>query len=94
MSIDGPESRPSLSAGASLVLGRDDSHGPALANVEATAKLWSALFGIEITPADYCLAMILVKVQRESSRPNPDNADDIEGYVTILRMVRNKGDSN
>lgn len=75
------------SEGARIVDEREAIHGDPLVNVRGIALLWSTLFGTMVTPEDVCLAMILVKVQRESTRKHPDNLNDIEGYVDILRRL-------
>lgn len=80
----------SLSKAERLVLDRENVHGPAVGNMEAIAAAWSALFGVKIDPADVPLAMVMMKVIRERSAPNYDNIIDIEGYATILKMVRAK----
>lgn len=82
-----------MSEGARIVDEREAVHGSYLTNVSGIARLWSLLFDRPVSGEEVCLAMILVKVQRESTQHHPDNLDDIEGYVDIMRRFRGyKGD--
>lgn len=78
------------SEGERIVDERVAIHGDPLVNVAGIAELWGALFSDAISPEDVCLAMILVKVQRERTQHHIDNLNDIEGYVDILRRFRTK----
>ena len=51
------------------------------------ASMWSALFNIEIRPAQVALAMIILKIVREDNKHKLDNLDDIDGYVELIRML-------
>lgn len=57
-----------------------------------TAKMWSAIFGIDIPIWKVPLAMIAVKISREVNQRKKDNLVDIAGYVETLRMTYQKED--
>jgi hypothetical protein len=51
------------------------------------AKLWSAYKGVEFSPEDVSLMMILFKISREYFNPKRDNRADIAGYAETLQMI-------
>lgn len=72
-----------------LVALRERTHGPAVLTMRKIAQLWSGLFGIHVKPEEVPLAMMLVKIARESNSHHQDNLDDIGGYRLIYeRIVR------
>ena len=67
---------------------RDECYGKPADNLLRIAKLWSVLFNRNVTPAEVCQAMILVKIARLAK--TPDHADswiDIAGYVACAEQV-------
>ena len=52
-----------------------------------TAKLWSAVLGIDVTPAQAIICMICVKLSREVHKPKRDSRVDIAGYAFCLDEV-------
>lgn len=73
----------------SLVSGdRNDDYGHPFHDFSRTAKMWSAILGVEVTPDKVPLCMIAVKISREVNRPKADNVIDICGYARTLEMVR------
>lgn len=66
---------------------RQSDYGHPFDNFSQTAKLWSAAFGFEFTAEQVAIAMILVKVSRETNRPKRDNLVDIAGYAGTLEKV-------
>jgi hypothetical protein len=73
----------------SLVTGdRQKAYDHPARNFERIAKLWSPIFGVEVTPAQVALAMIQVKVAREIHAPKKDNRIDLIGYCLTLEAVR------
>jgi hypothetical protein len=63
---------------------RQKSYGHPRANFERTAKIWSAVLGIDVTAAQVGLCMIGVKLARECHSPKRDNRVDIAGYADAL----------
>lgn len=55
-----------------------------------TAKMWSAIFGVEVPIWKVPLAMIAVKISREINQQKEDNLVDIAGYTETLRMTYQK----
>ena len=62
---------------------RDAQYGGPEENGDRIAKLWSVIFGIEVTREDVAMAMVAVKVARYASRSGfqPDTWIDIAGYA-------------
>jgi hypothetical protein len=62
---------------------RDAQYGGPEENFDRIAKLWSVIFGIEVTREDVAMAMVAVKVARYASRSGfqPDTWIDIAGYA-------------
>jgi hypothetical protein len=66
---------------------RGQDYGHPYEDFSRTAKIWSAILGIEVTPQQAILCMIAVKISRECHRPKRDNRVDIAGYAEALDMV-------
>lgn len=62
---------------------RDVQYGGPEENFSRIAKLWSVIFGIEITSEDVAMAMVAVKIARYASKSGfqPDTWVDIAGYA-------------
>ena len=62
---------------------RDKQYGGPEENFDRIAKIWSVLFGIEVTKEDVAMAMVAVKVARYASRSGfqGDTWTDIAGYA-------------
>lgn len=62
---------------------RDVQYGGPEENFDRIAKIWSVLFGIEVTREDVAMAMVAVKVARYASRSGfqGDTWTDIAGYA-------------
>jgi hypothetical protein len=62
---------------------RNVVYGPPAENFDRVARLWSVILGIEVTPEDYAMCMIAVKMSRYSSKTGfqPDTWIDIAGYA-------------
>lgn len=69
----------------SLVHGdRNADYGHPLDDFSRTAKMWSALLGIEVAPEQVGLCMIAVKLSRQCNRPKRDNLVDAAGYAETV----------
>ncbi len=75
---------------------RQNDYGHPRDNFQQTADLWNAYFRgdekpLVFTPEDIGVAMILVKVSRQSNSPKRDNLVDIAGYAaTVDRVITGK----
>ena len=71
-----------------IVQERGKSYGTPYDDFSKTAKMWSAILGIEITPDQCIKCMIAVKLSRLSATPqHQDSIDDLAGYTWCLDEV-------
>ena len=71
---------------------RGEDYGHPYHDFSRTAKIWSAILGVDVTPEQVALCMIGVKISRECNKPKRDNRIDIAGYAEALDMVVNYRD--
>jgi len=65
-----------------LVYGaRGADYGHPFHDFSRTAKIWSAILGVDIQPKQVALCMIGIKISRECNAPKRDNWVDIAGYA-------------
>lgn len=65
-----------------LVTGdRQKAYGHPSKNFEDTARLWSVVLGIDVTPQQVALCMVQLKLAREIYGPKRDNLVDAIGYL-------------
>ena len=67
---------------------RGENYGHPFEDFSRTAKIWSAILGIDVTPEQVALCMIGLKISREVNRPKRDNIVDGAGYFETLDMVK------
>ena len=82
-----------LDEAATIITGqRDTQYGGPEENFTRIAKLWSVIFGIDVTQEDVAMAMVAVKVARYASRSGfqPDTWVDIAGYAACGYEVGEK----
>lgn len=71
-----------------LVYGnRQRDYGHPLTDMTRTAKLWSVIFGTEVTPLQVPLAMAALKISRELENHKADNLIDLAGYAAVAARV-------
>lgn len=71
-----------------IVQERGKSYGHPYEDFCKTAKMWSALLGIEVTPDQVAKCMICVKLSRLTATPqHQDSVDDVAGYTWCLDEV-------
>lgn len=75
-----------------LVAGqRRQEYGPAWINFDRIAKLWSAYLGREVTMADVCWMMTLLKAARHADggeKIKRDNIVDSIGYLRLIEIIK------
>jgi len=72
----------------SLVYGdRHESYGHPLDDFSKTAKMWSAILGVDVTAEQVAMCMVAVKLSRQVHRQKFDNLVDSTGYVLTLHEV-------
>lgn len=77
-----------------LVYGdRQGAYGHPYDDYSRTAGMWSAFLGVEITPAQAALMMVLLKVSRERNRPKDDNIVDAHGYLLCYGRIQGREDA-
>lgn len=71
---------------------RGEDYGHPYDDFSRTARIWSAILGVDVTPQQVALCMIGLKISREVHRPKRDNRTDIAGYAETLDMVVQRAD--
>lgn len=66
---------------------RNDSYDHPYPNFSKIGAVWSALFGIEVTPRMVAQAMIGMKLVRDCHKPKRDNIVDIAGYARCIERL-------
>lgn len=71
-----------------LVVGaRGVAYGHPFHDFGRTAKIWSAILEIEVTPEQVGLCLIGVKISRHCNKPKRDNLVDIAGYAETVNLI-------
>lgn len=65
---------------------RQANYGPPNQDFARTAAMWNALFGWDVTPSKVAMAMIALKLSRETHQKRRDNSVDIAGYARCLHV--------
>lgn len=71
---------------------RQQDYGDTRKSFTRIARLWSSYKGIEFTPQDVGLMMILLKVSRGAEGAKRDTIVDIAGYARCIEMLGEKRD--
>lgn len=67
-----------------ITVDRAATHGGAEDSFGAIAKMWSAYLGVDVSKADVCMMMVMLKAVRFKNTPgHADHAVDICGYAAI-----------
>lgn len=70
---------------------RQDAYGHPVHDFTRTAKMWSAILGVEVSASQVGLCMCAVKISRQCNRPKRDNMVDLAGYAETVQMVEDYG---
>lgn len=74
-----------------LVYGdRQDSYGHPADDFGRTAKIWSAILGVDVTAKQAALCMVGVKISRECNAPKRDNRVDGAGYFAVADRIERR----
>ncbi len=77
-----------LEEAAELVDGdRQQDYGHPIDNHTRTAKMWSALLGVEVTAEQVCLCMVALKMSRQCHKPGRDNLVDGCGWLRNVEII-------
>jgi len=66
---------------------RQQAYGHPLDDFLRTAKIWSAILGIAVTPEQVGLCMAGLKISRECNKHHRDNLVDGAGYLATVEKV-------
>jgi len=68
---------------------RNAAYGSPLEDFRRTAKMWSAILGVEVLPEKVGLCMIAIKISRECNKHKRDNLVDVAGYAECVEWAIN-----
>lgn len=66
---------------------RNKQYGSPSEDFARTARLWSTILGVEVTPTQVGLCQIMVKASRLCHSYKEDTLVDIAGYARCIQMV-------
>lgn len=69
---------------------RNAAYGHPLDDYTRTAKMWSAILGIEVTAHQAILCMCTMKISRECNKSKRDNMVDLAGYAECAAWVKDE----
>jgi len=73
-----------LAIAGELINGERQAHyGTPQDNFGTTAEMWTAYLGRDISPADVCHMMALLKIARLKRGPHRDSSIDTCGYMAL-----------
>ena len=62
-------------------------YGGCLESFQRIATMWSAYFGIDISPEDVAMAQVMLKVCRAKQGMHRDSLVDIAGYARCVEIM-------
>ena len=87
---DAPQESICKEADRLVATDRNADYGHPHDDFSRTAKIWGAIFGIDVTPQQVGLAMVGVKMSREVNRPKRDNLVDMAGYAKCVSLCNER----
>ena len=70
---------------------REKAYGHPAQDFARIAGMWSTVLGVQVTPEQVGLCMILVKISRETNLHSRDNLVDIAGYARTIEKLSEHG---
>ena len=72
---------------------RPDHYGHPADDYGRTARLWSEVLGMTVTPEQAILCMAMVKISRQINKPKRDNLVDACGYLRCIERLKERSSS-
>lgn len=69
---------------AKIAKTRQSQYGEATKSIKLAARILDETFGIQLTPKQFCLVIIALKLSREKNMAKDDNILDIINYFAIM----------
>lgn len=69
---------------------READYGHPADDYGRTAAMWSGFLGVNITPYQAAIMMVLVKLSREFNKHKDDNIVDAHGYLLVAGRIRER----
>jgi hypothetical protein len=66
---------------------RKEAYGNPLIQARRVCLIWEAILGIKVTPKQFELCMLGLKISREINKEQRDNLVDMCGYALVLEQV-------
>ena len=66
---------------------RQADYGHPIEDHTRTARMWSAILGMEVSAEQVCLCMVVLKISRQCNKPKRDNLVDGCGYLRNVEMI-------
>lgn len=86
-----PKAKVLVEEALDLVFGeRNDDYGHPAEDYGRTAGMWSAFLGVNITPYQAALMMVMVKLSREYNKHKDDNIIDSHGYLLVASRIKDR----
>jgi len=67
---------------------RQNQYGPPDQDFQRTAKMWSALKGVDFTASEVAMFMICIKLSRQTHQKKRDNIVDLAGYARCMSLCK------
>ena len=69
---------------------RGEDYGHPLDDFARTAHMWQAILGVQVSPEQVGLCMVVLKISRYLNKPKEDNLVDGAGYFGTIEMIKDE----